>query len=155
MADTQYEEITEAAATERGLPELADTTYRRDADGVHRAYNVTSQTFWKLGASPFGADLDIGGLPRDKGPISEVIAAAQAMLAADLEARGARVLCAVMLVHVEGLEPSAGLDVHADDDGGPQDPQDVLDFALAGVRSLAARYGIPFALFDIPAGGQG
>jgi hypothetical protein len=53
---TPYLEISEVEATMRGLPEAA--TYRRDDDGVHRAYHEGSGTFWKLGTSPFGTHPD-------------------------------------------------------------------------------------------------
>jgi hypothetical protein len=156
MADTPYTEITEVEATLRGLPEQADTTYRRDSDGIDRGYNVGAQVYWPLGRSLFGADLDIGGLPRDKGPIADAIAKAQATLVEALEAHGGKPLCSVMIVHAEGFTPDGGIDAYADDHDGPQTPDDLLAFALRGVGALAKRYGLPFAVMDVAGeGGQG
>jgi hypothetical protein len=146
-----YREVTEAEATDAGLPEQPDTTYREE-DGRTVAYNVGTRCFWKLGCSTFGAE---PGESRAKSPIGRAVEQAQATLEEAIEAEGGKVLCAVMIVHAEGLTPSGGIDVQADSDDGPRDPEDILAFALSGVEQLAGRYGKPFAVFNAPVGGQG
>jgi hypothetical protein len=156
MPDDPFRDVTEADAMEAGLLEQPDTTYRRDDDGVHRGYNVGTRKRWRIGAQLAEADLDIGGLPRDRGPVADAIAKAQAVLNAELEAIGGRVLCSVILVHADGVEPSGGLDAWGDDEHGPQDPEDLMMFALTGMQALARRYGLPFAVLNSGAiGGQG
>jgi hypothetical protein len=146
--DTEYEEITEVEATERGL--LEEAQYRRDDDGVHRAYHDETRTFWKLGTSPF---------PMDPGLVGHAIKQAQDVLDEQISGDGGRVLCSIMLVHADGLPgdtPGAGVDVHCDEDDGPQSPEDVLEFAVAAVGQLAKRLGIPFAVMEGPSiGAQG
>lgn len=149
---TPYREVTEAEATEAGLPAQRDTTYRQEA-GETVAYNVGTRTFWKLGRSPFGPDSDE---TRQRSPVGRAIERAQAALEEAIEAEGGRIMCAVMIVHAEGVTPSGGIDVSADEADGPQDPDDLLAFALKGVAMLAERYGRPFAIMDVPTtGGQG
>lgn len=148
---TPYREVTEAEATDAGLPEQPDTTYREE-DGHTVAYNAGTSCFWKLGRSTFGGE---PGEQRAKSPIGRAVAKAQETLEAAIEAEGGKVLCAVMIVHADGLTPSGGIDVSADDDDGPRDPEDILALALSGVEQLAGRYGKPFAVFNAPVGGQG
>jgi len=104
-----------------------------------------------------GFDGDGGGSEqRKRSPIGRAIAAAQAALEEAIEAEGGKVLCAVMIVHAGGVAPDGGIDACADDVDGPQSPDDLLAFALNGVASLADRYGLPFAVMDVPTtGGQG
>lgn len=149
--DMPYREVTEADATDAGLPEQPDTTYREEA-GETVAYNAGTRCFWKLGRSTFGDD---PGETRDRSPIGRAVEKAQVALETAIEAEGGKVLCAVMIVHAEGLTPSGGIDVSADADDGPRDPEDILAFALSGVEQLAERYGKPFAVFNAPVGGQG
>lgn len=146
---TPYREISEVEATDAGLPEQPDTTYRKE-NGETFAYNAGTRCFWKLGRSNFGAD--DGGHERRATPIGRAIAAAQATLADALALEGGEVLCAVMLVHAQGVKPDAGVDAVAHDTDGPQDPDDLLAFAITAVGQLAERYGLPFAVLE---GGPG
>jgi hypothetical protein len=151
MSDVPYREVTEAEATEAGLPGQPDTTYRRHADGDDYAYNAGTLCYWKLGRSPFGDSPD-----RDRTPIGRAVDKAQAALNESIEADGGRVLASVMLVHAEGVEPTGGVDANVDAADGPQDPDDLLAFILFGVGQLAERYGLTFRVMDVPdIGGQG
>ena len=94
--------------------------------------------------------------PRERTPIGRAIDEAQRVLAQGIEAEGGRVLCAVMIVHADGVTPNAGLDVESDPNDGPQSPDDIVALALHGVTALASRYGIEMGVFDAGAiGGQG
>jgi hypothetical protein len=87
--------------------------------------------------------------------IGQASAEAFEALCASVNARGGRILCGVLIVHAEGVQPDGGVEVFVND-GGPEGPDDVLSLALQGVKALAGRYEIPFAVLDTPAiGGQG
>jgi hypothetical protein len=87
--------------------------------------------------------------------IGQASAEAFDALCAGVKARGGRILCGVLIVHAEGVLPDGGVEVFVGE-GGPEGPEDVLSLSLQGVKALADRYEIPFAVLDTPAiGGQG
>ncbi len=148
-SSTPYREVTEVEATEAGLPEQPDTTYRQE-NGETFGYNAGTRCFWKLGRSPFGADAP--DETRERSPLGRAIDAAQSALEAAVAAEGGRVTCAVMIVLADGVEPNGGVDVCTEVEAdGPQTPDDILAFALHGVGELARRYGLPFVTIAGPA----
>lgn len=167
---TPYREVTEAEATEAGLPGQPDTTYM-EHDGETYAYNAGTRCCWKVGKSPLGhitahdlaneiaqqsppdvAEDDRSVEDRENSAIGGAVDKAQNVLRAGVEISGGRVLCSLVIVHADGVSPDGAMEVYVDPDGGPQDPEDVLAFALNAVGALAKRYGLPFAVMEAGAG---
>lgn len=89
--------------------------------------------------------------------VGEASEAAFATLSERLAEAGGRPLCAFMVVLAAGVEPNGGVFFVSDEDDGPDDPEEIVNFALAGVSSWAQAQGVPVAIMDVPAGpgGQG
>jgi hypothetical protein len=62
------------------------------------------------------------------------------------------VLAGFLMLHVDGLTPSAGLEFVADEEHGPQDPDDMLAFLISGVSAFAQRSGLPFRVMQMDGG---
>lgn len=89
------------------------------------------------------------GDPPGEGSRSDVAAATASALdalAERVEIGGGRVLAGFVMVHAEGITPGAGMYFVADDEDGPQSPEDMLSFLLSGVQAFADQHDLPFGV---------
>jgi hypothetical protein len=74
-----------------------------------------------------------------RSPIGEACGAALELAAEKVEEHGGKVLAGFLMLHVDGLTPSAGL-------------EDMLAFLISGVSAFAQRSGLPFRVMQMDGG---